>query len=81
MKSPIRARLPFAAILAAALLALFQEREQTDRMAKLARERMLERHQATRLVGDIDWLYRELLAVADQPRPAVLSSTGGGADG
>jgi glycosyltransferase involved in cell wall biosynthesis len=67
--------------LAAALLALFQEREQTDRMAKLARERMLERHQATRLVGDIDWLYRELLAVADQPRPAVLSGTGGGADG
>ena len=66
--------------LAAALLALFREPELTTRMAKLARERTLERHQATRLVGDIDWLYRELLAVTRHPRAAAVSSTSGAAE-
>jgi glycosyltransferase involved in cell wall biosynthesis len=67
--------------LAAALVALFREPERTAKMADLARERTLERHQATRLVADVDWLYRELLAIEGQPRQAALSNTGGTADG
>ena len=65
--------------LAAALLALFRDPKRTARMADLARCRALERHQATRLVADIDWLYRELLA-ADDPRLATSTGTGA-ADG
>jgi hypothetical protein len=47
--------------MAAALLALFREREQTTRMAAMARQHVLERHQASRLIGDIDRLYLQLL--------------------
>ena len=61
--------------LAGALLALFQESELTADMAELARRRVLERHQATRLVADIDRLYRELLAAAGHSRPAGWSGT------
>lgn len=50
--------------LAAALLALFREREQTTGMAEKARQRVLDRHQATRLVDDVDRLYQRLLAEA-----------------
>jgi glycosyltransferase involved in cell wall biosynthesis len=66
--------------LAAALLALFRDPERTARMAELARCRALERHQATRLVADTDWLYRELLAASGHPRLATSTGTGA-ADG
>jgi glycosyltransferase involved in cell wall biosynthesis len=66
--------------LAAALLALFREPELTARMAELARRRVLERHQAQRLVADIDRLYRELLAAAGHRQPAALSGMGGASD-
>jgi glycosyltransferase involved in cell wall biosynthesis len=68
------------AALARALLALFQEPERTAHMAELARRRVLERHQAKRLVADIDRLYRELLAAAGRSRPAGLSGAEGIAD-
>lgn len=55
--------------LAAALLALFREREQTTRMAALARQRVLDRHQASRLIGDIDRLYLQLLNDAGVDHP------------
>jgi glycosyltransferase involved in cell wall biosynthesis len=67
--------------LAAALLALFWESERTAHMAGLARRRVLERHQAERLVADVDRLYRELLTAAGHRQPAALSGTGGAADG
>jgi glycosyltransferase involved in cell wall biosynthesis len=67
--------------LAAALLALFWESERTAHMAGLARRRVLERHQAERLVADMDRLYRELLTAAGHRQPAALSGTGGAADG
>jgi glycosyltransferase involved in cell wall biosynthesis len=66
--------------LAGALLALFQEPERTAQMADLARRRVLERHQAKRLVADVDRLYRELLAAAGQVQPAKFPETGGAAD-
>jgi glycosyltransferase involved in cell wall biosynthesis len=67
--------------LATSLLALFREPERTARMADLARGRVLERHQATRLVADVDRLYRELLTAAGHPRPATLPARGRAADG
>jgi glycosyltransferase involved in cell wall biosynthesis len=66
--------------LAAALLELFREQEQTARMAELAQRQVLERHQARRLVADVDRLYRQLLTAAGHPRPAALSSNRGAAD-
>jgi glycosyltransferase involved in cell wall biosynthesis len=66
--------------LAAALLELFREPEHTARMAELAQRQVLERHQAPRLVADVDRLYRQLLTAAGHPRPAALSSKGGAAD-
>src|SRR5215213_5610332 len=66
--------------LAAALLELFREPERTARMAELAQRQMLERHQARRLVADVDRLYRQLLTAADHPWPATLSRKGGAAD-
>jgi glycosyltransferase involved in cell wall biosynthesis len=66
--------------LAAALLELFREQERTARMAELAQRQVLERHQARRLVADVDRLYRQLLTAAGHPRPAALSSNRGAAD-
>ena len=66
--------------LAAALLELFREPERTARMAELAQRQVLERHQARRLVADVDWLYRRLLTAAGHPRSAALSSEGRAAD-
>jgi glycosyltransferase involved in cell wall biosynthesis len=66
--------------LAAALLELFREPELTARMAELAQRQVLERHQARRLVADVDRLYRQLLTAADHPWPAALSRKGGAAD-
>ena len=66
--------------LAAALLELFREPEHTARMAELAQRQVLERHQARRLVADVDRLYRQLLTAAGHPWPAALSSKGGAAD-
>jgi glycosyltransferase involved in cell wall biosynthesis len=66
--------------LAAALLELFREPERTARMAELAQRQVLERHQARRLVADVDRLYRQLLTAAGHPRPTALSSKGGAAD-
>ena len=59
--------------LTSALLALLREPERTRQMAALARQQVLERHQAGRLVGDVDHLYRELLTAADYPWPSELS--------
>lgn len=50
--------------LAQAILAVVREPAASERMAALARERARERHQATRLVSDMDQLYRRLLAEA-----------------
>jgi glycosyltransferase involved in cell wall biosynthesis len=50
--------------LARALLDIFREPEETARMATRARESVIERYQARRLVDDIDRLYQELLAAA-----------------
>ena len=66
--------------MADALLALFQEPERTARMADLARRQVLERHQATRLIADVDRLYGELLAASGRPRLDGLSGTRGAAD-
>jgi glycosyltransferase involved in cell wall biosynthesis len=66
--------------LAEALLALFQEPEHTAQMAELARRRVLERHQAERLVADVDRLYQELLAAMGTSLPAGLTGTEGVAD-
>ena len=66
--------------LAAALLELFREPERTARMAELAQRQVLERHQARRLVANVDRLYRQLLTAAGHPRSAALSSEGGAAD-
>jgi glycosyltransferase involved in cell wall biosynthesis len=66
--------------LAAALLELFREPEHTARMAELAQRQVLERHQARRLVANVDRLYRQLLTAAGHPRSTALSSKGGAAD-
>jgi glycosyltransferase involved in cell wall biosynthesis len=66
--------------LGAALLELFREPERTARMAELAQRQVLERHQARRLVADVDRLYRQLLIAVGHPRPAALSSKEGAAD-
>jgi glycosyltransferase involved in cell wall biosynthesis len=66
--------------LARALLALFREAEKTNRMAVLARQRVLERHQSGRIVANVDRLYRELLTTAGDSRLAKLSGTGRAAD-
>ena len=50
-----------AGALAGAILDLFDEPERTGRMARLAQERVLERHQAGRLIADVDRLYQDLL--------------------
>lgn len=50
--------------LADAILAVVREPAATERMAVLARERARDRHQAGRLVADMDQLYRRLLAEA-----------------
>ena len=66
--------------LAEALLTLFREPAGTVRMTELARRRVLERHQAKRLVADVDRLYRELLTTAGHSRPAAVSGRRGAAD-
>jgi glycosyltransferase involved in cell wall biosynthesis len=66
--------------LASALLAVFRESEKTNRMAVLARQRVLERHQPGRIVANVDRLYRELLRPAGDSRLAKLSETGRAAD-
>jgi len=66
--------------LAEALLALFDEPELTRQMAERARRQVLERHQASRLIADIDQLYRELLATRGQRRSDTLSGVGRAVD-
>ncbi len=66
--------------LAGALLALFQEPERTAQMAELARRRVHERHQASRLVADIERLYGVLLTAAGHSQPTGLTGTEGVAD-
>jgi glycosyltransferase involved in cell wall biosynthesis len=65
--------------LARALLALFDEPEKTSQMALRAQQRVLERHQARRVVADVDRLYQELLRAAGHSQPAALSRTDGAA--
>jgi glycosyltransferase involved in cell wall biosynthesis len=65
--------------LARALLALFEEPEKTSQMALRAQQRVLERHQARRVVADVDRLYQELLRAAGHSQPAALSRTDGAA--
>jgi len=66
--------------LANALLARFREPERARQMADLARHQVLERHQASRLVADIDELYRASLANPGRRREHSLTSVGKAVD-
>jgi glycosyltransferase involved in cell wall biosynthesis len=66
--------------LADTLLALFREPEQTRQMAERAQRQVLERHQASRLVADVDRLYRELLATPGRRRSGTVSGVGRAVD-